>query len=267
MSNFAQLCSACGAPLQGARCPRCRTERSEFGKLVTSGGGSQDGGGGAATSGLVLVERGVGGQAFGGGFTVPNVTAQAGDLLCCYIVAFSNGRDTLSLTPAATWGPNALADSGFVDGYLETRTILSYLSTGLVTNANAGTQTITVTDADPFLDSLAIYCWTINGASAYRASGDDVKDLTPFAGPISAPITVPTANSLLVMYSFQGDETLDGGAYTGDPKEIRSDYLATQVPGRASIATYQVGPAGVYRGVRALKTPPRLYFAHVMAFQ
>jgi hypothetical protein len=217
---------------------------------------------------LALVDRGVGGTALGGSpFTVANVTAQAGDLLCCYVVAFSDGVNALTVTPSVVWGPNAVTDSGFVDGYLNTRIILSYLSTLPITAANSGTQTITVTDSDAFLSSVAIYTWTIQGVAAYKSSGDDIKDLVMSAGPIDCPITVADANSFLVFYTFQGIETLDGAAYTAGATPIRSDYLPTDVPGRGSIATFQTAGSGAYRPGRVLRTPPRNYFAHAMAFK
>lgn len=48
MTQWAQTCNFCGAPLQGARCPRCKYERKPFGEVVFSG--YSDGGGGIAPS-------------------------------------------------------------------------------------------------------------------------------------------------------------------------------------------------------------------------
>lgn len=214
-------------------------------------------GGPAAAYPITFVER---------GFTndelfLDGVVSQVGGLFCVYVILFSDG----SITPTidVTYGGTPMTDTGFGGGYTS-RTVLSKLFTLPGINNNS---TVNVTEIEPGFQAAAIYVWQMMGATTVSIAGDDSHD-APFAGPISCPVNIVAVPAMLVMFSFQQNEALDGAAYTAGATPIRSDSLIGGVDtGRGSLATFQAPIVQVYSPGRVLKNPPRAYFAEAIAFK
>jgi len=206
MSNWPQTCNYCGAPLQGARCPRCSFERKPFGEVVLSG--YVEGAGGAVVTPLVYEAIGTDtGSGTSITLSVMNLTVQAGTLLCCYVAAANDG--TLAVFPSVTWGATPLAQTNpGGNSVILTDTFV------LLVSATA-TANLTISLNDPALEAISIIVFRLIGATQFvqgahqdnTGTGDDDTITTFTAGSNATP------NLIAVYNSFDFGPTTDTGTW------------------------------------------------------